>query len=342
MNGMWKKGFVAVAFFAFAFVAVSRSGPIAHQLAGLQPDPAAAILEGAPRGVDPSTLDGERLALYERIVKEAERLRVEPIDAKSDPVWKAIPGLNGREVDVDATFAAAEKNGGKEPIPFVFREIPAKVTLDDLGPLPIYKGNPRKPMVSLMINVAWKEENLPGMLKTLREENVKATFFLLGSWLKTHPEEAKAIAAEGHELANHAYWHKTPLSQLSDEAVRKEIVDTQKLLKETVGVEGTLFAPPSGDFDADTVKVAHELGLRTILWSLDTIDWKEPPPSSIVRKVAARLEPGSLILMHPTNSASGALRGMIQEAKRQGYRLGTVTETISPSPVAAVETKSGF
>jgi peptidoglycan/xylan/chitin deacetylase (PgdA/CDA1 family) len=129
---------------------------------------------------------------------------------------------------------------------------------------------------------------------------------------------------------------------LSDEAVRKEIVDTQKLLKDIVGVEGTLFAPPSGDFDADTVKVAHELGLRTILWSLDTIDWKEPPSDSIVRKVAARLEPGSLILMHPTNSASGALKGMIQEAKRQGYRLGTVTETISPSPVAAVETKSGF
>jgi probable sporulation protein (polysaccharide deacetylase family) len=342
MNGMWKKGFVAVAFFAFAFVAVSRSGPIAHHVAGLQPDPAAAIMEGAAPGVDPSTLDGERRALYERIAKEAERLRVEPIDAKSDPVWKAIPALNGREVDVDATFSAAEKNGGKEPIPFVFRELPAKVTLDDLGPLPIYKGNPRKPMVSLMINVAWKEENLPGMLKTLREENVKATFFFLGSWLKTHPEEAKTIAAEGHELANHAYWHKTPLSQLSDEAVRKEIVDTQKLLKDIVGVEGTLFAPPSGDFDADTVKVAHELGLRTILWSLDTIDWKEPPSDSIVRKVAARLEPGSLILMHPTNSASGALKGMIQEAKRQGYRLGTVTETISPSPVAAVETKSGF
>ncbi len=341
-NGIWKKGFVAVAFFSFAFVAVSRSGPIAHHVAGLQPDPAAAILEGPSGGVDPAKLDPQRRALYERIAKEAERLRLEPIDAKEDPVWKAIPGLNGREVDVDATFAAASNSDGKEPIPFVFREIPAKVTLDDLRPLPIYKGNPRKPMASLMINVAWKEENLPGMLKTLREEKVKATFFFLGSWLKTHPEEARRIAAEGHELANHAYWHKTPLSQLSDEAVRKEILDTQKLLKETVGVEATLFAPPSGDFDADTVKVAHELGLRTILWSLDTIDWKEPPPESIVRKVAARLEPGSLILMHPTNSASGALRGMIQEAKRQGLTLGTVSETISPNPVAAVETKTGF
>jgi len=343
MNGMWKKGFVAVAFFAFAFVAVSRSGPIAHQVAGLQPNPAAADVERAAERIDPSKLSAERRALYDRIAAEAERLRIEPIDAKEDPVWKAIPGLNGREVDVDATFAAAEKSGGKEPFPYVFRELPAKVTLDDLGPLPVYKGNPRKPMVSLMINVAWKEENLPGMLKTLREENVKATFFFLGSWLKTHPEEAKAIAAEGHELANHAYWHKTPLSQLSDEAVRKEIADTQKLMKDILGVEGTLFAPPSGDFDMDTVKVAHELGLRTILWSLDTIDWKEPPPESIVRKVAARLEPGSLVLMHPTSSASGALKGMIQEAKRKGYALGTVSETISPAPApAAVETPTRF
>ncbi|WP_309122978.1 polysaccharide deacetylase family protein [Paenibacillus sp.] len=345
MNGMWKKGFVVVAFFAFAFVAVSRSGTIAHQVAGLQPNPAAVVGEsagGTTFDVDPAKLDPERRALYDRVAAAAEKLRTEPIDAKEDPVWKAIPALNGREVDVDATFEAAVKNGGKEPIPFVFREIPAKVTLDDLGPLPIYKGNPRKPMVSLMINVAWKEENLPGMLKTLRDENVKATFFFLGSWLKTHPEEAKRIAAEGHELANHAYWHKTPLSQLSDEAVRKEILDTQKLLKETLGVEGTLFAPPSGDFDANTVKVAHDLGLRTILWSLDTIDWKEPGAETIVRKVAARLEPGSLILMHPTESASGALRGMIQEAKRQGYALGTVSETISPSPALTVETPTGF
>lgn len=332
MNGQWKRGIVVVAFFAFTFVSVNMSGTIANRIASvnLEPDAAGERRSGA---LDPASLRPEERLLYDRIVQEAEAKRLDPIDAREDRVWKAIPGLNGREVDVDRTFAAAVKKDLPGPLPFVYREIPAKVTLDDLRPLPIYKGNPRKPMVSLMINVAWKEENLPGMLQTLRDENVKATFFFLGSWLKEHPEEAKAIAADGHELANHAYWHRTPLSQLSDAAVRKEIEDTQRLIKETLGVENRLFAPPSGDFNERTVRVAHELGLRTILWTLDTVDWKGPSPESIVRKVQANIEPGSLILMHPTESASGALKGIIEAAKRKGLALGTVSETISPKLV---------
>ncbi|MCI3919476.1 polysaccharide deacetylase family protein [Paenibacillus sp. TRM 82003] len=344
MKMSWKKGFVAFAFFAFAFATVNEAGTIAHYIAsvelGVEEAEQAASDERAL--LDLSKLDPAERALYDRIVKEGERLASPPIDAKIDPVWKAIPGMNGRTVDVEKTFAAAVSNGksADEKITYYFKETPARVTLDDLGAQPIYKGNPRKPMASLMINVAWKEENLPGMLETLREENVKATFFFLGSWLKAHPELAKTILAEGHELSNHAFSHDS-LTRMSDAAVRKEIEDTQKLL-DALGVENKLFAPPSGDYDMDTVRVAHDLGLRTILWTLDTIDWKEPPPESIVRKVRTRIEPGSLILMHPTESAAGALRGIIQEAKRKGLALGTVSETISPSRVPPVETPARF
>jgi probable sporulation protein (polysaccharide deacetylase family) len=342
----WKKGFVMIAFFSFVFVAVNQSGSIAHYIAAVKPGSALSVdvnqeAKGHQDPIDPTALTEKDRALYERITKEAEALRIPPIDAKLDPVWKAIPGVNGQEIDIDRTFKLALEKKSEASLPFIYKEIPIQSTLDDLGPQPIYKGNPRKPMVSLMINVAWKEENIPGMLKTLQEENVKATFFFLGSWLKEHPDMAKQIAAEGHELANHAYWHKTPLNQLSDAAVRKELEDTQKLLSD-LGVQNTLFSPPSGDYNMNTVRVASELGMRTILWSLDTIDWKEPPSESIVRKVAARIEPGSLILMHPTASASGALQGMIQEAKRKGLVLGTVTETISPTRVPVVETLARF
>jgi probable sporulation protein (polysaccharide deacetylase family) len=346
MNEKWKKGFVVIAFFSFVFMAINQSGSIAHYLAGVKRGSALSVeanqtsLDDRGR-IDPSSLNKEQRALYDRILQEAKTLRTEPIDAKLDPVWKAIPGMNGREVDVDRTFRLALEQKDTHSLPYVYRELPIQTTLDHLGPQPIYKGNPRKPMVSIMINVAWKEENIPGMLQTLKEEKVKATFFFLGTWLQAHPDIAKKIAADGHELANHAYWHKTPLNQLSDAAVKKEMEDTQKLLAE-LGVENKLFSPPSGDYNMNTVRVAHELGLRTILWSLDTIDWKEPPSESIVRKVAARMEPGSLILMHPTVSASGALQGIIQEAKRKGLAIGTVSETISPERVPVVETQAGF
>ena len=338
-----KQWLVVAAFFAFTFVAVNQGGDIARFIADWELGSAETFGAEVPKRIDLAKLSEEERALYERIVAEAPERRIEPIDARVDSVWKAIPGLNGREVDIERTFTLARQQGVDKAIPFLYREIPVGITLEDLGAQPIYKGNPRKPMVSFMINVAWKEENIPAMLDILREEEVKATFFFLGSWLKDpeHMEIAKQIAEEGHELANHAYSHKD-LSDLTNAQVRKELEETQMLLQE-IGVEhNQLFAPPSGDFNENTVRVAHEMGLHTILWTIDTVDWKNPDPNSIVRKIGSRLEPGALILMHPTESARDALQGMIRAAKKKGLAVGTVSNTISPYRALSVETPPGF
>lgn len=274
--------------------------------------------------------------LLQTIKAEAEKRREAPIDAKLDRVWKAIPGYNGIEVDVEETWKQAMKRGTAQGIPFVYKEVPPHVRLEDLGAQPIYKGNPNKPMVSLMINVAWGNEFIGPMLDVLEKENVRATFFFDGSWLSKNVETAKLIQQKGHELSNHAYSHKN-MSKLGREDNMKEIDRTQKLLKEQLGVDNTLFAPPSGDFGDLTVKVAHEMNLKTILWTLDTVDWMKPTSDSVVRKVAARVEPGSLILMHPTASSSGALDGMIRVIKEKGLVLGTVSELISSDRVPKVE-----
>ncbi|MUG70477.1 polysaccharide deacetylase family protein [Paenibacillus validus] len=268
---------------------------------------------------------------------EAEKRNVPAVNAKIDPVWKALPGYNGIEVDIDRSLAAAEAQSFRQPLPIVLREVPPQIGLDQLGPHPIYKGNPHKRMVGLMINVAWGDEYITPMLNTLEKEGVRATFFLDGKWLSKNVETAKKIAERGHELGNHAYSHKN-MSKLSREQNTAEITKTEQLLKEA-GVTNKLFAPPSGDFNQTTVEVAHELKLRTILWTLDTIDWKKPEPASIVRKVTTRVEPGSLILMHPTSSSSEALAGMIHAIKSKGLRLGTVSEVISADRIPEVESK---
>lgn len=274
--------------------------------------------------------------LLKTIQEEAEKRKEPPVDAKLDRVWKAIPGYNGIEVDIEKTWALAQKRGLDQGIPFVYREVPPAVRLEDLGAQPIYKGNPRKPMVSLMINVAWGNEYIGPMLDVLEKENVRATFFFDGSWLSKNIETAKLIREKGHELSNHAYSHKN-MSQLGREETVREIGRTQQLLKDELGVDNRLFAPPSGDYSDLTVKVAHEMKLKTILWTLDTVDWMKPTSDSIVRKISARVEPGSLILMHPTASSSGALEGMIREIRRKGLALGTVSELISPNRVPKVE-----
>ncbi len=271
----------------------------------------------------------------ERLMKEAPALRIKPIDARIDPVWKAIPGYNGREVDQEATLKliASRKLAVGSAIPYIYRDIPPNQSLEDLGAQPIFKGNPEKPMVSLMINVAWGDEFLPSMLSTLNKENVHATFFFDGTWLSKHIETARQIGAYGHELSNHAYSHKN-MSRLNRDQAAAEIVKTEKLLTDKLGVHNTLFAPPSGDFDQETVDIAHQLHLKTVLWTLDTVDWKNPAPETIIRRISKGLEPGALILMHPTSSSSQALPALIREIKRKGLAIGTVSELLSPSRIS--------
>jgi len=275
-------------------------------------------------------------ALLHRIEEGALERRIAPIDARVDRVWKAIPGYNGLEVDVEQTYLQAQNQPETAPIPWVYKEVSPKVGLDDIGKHPIYKGNPNKPMVALMINVAWGNEYLEPMLKTLEKENVKATFFLDGSWLNKNAEAARIIQSYGHEISNHAYSHPN-MANLSRTAAYNQIAKTDALLKSSLGVKNRYFAPPSGSFNQMTVDVAAEQGLKTVLWTLDTVDWKHPPPASVVQKIKARVEPGTLILMHPTDSSSSALQGMIAVIKQKKLVLGTVSELLSPDRVPSVE-----
>ncbi|WP_083676160.1 polysaccharide deacetylase family protein [Paenibacillus sp. FSL H8-0548] len=277
--------------------------------------------------------DEERQRLMTSITAEAEKLRIAPVNARIDRVWKAIPGYNGLEVDIPKTLEAALLAPSKENINYVFKEIEPNIKLSDLGAYPVYRGNPNKKMITFMINVAWGNEYIDSILTTLKQENVKATFFLDGSWLKKNPEIAKIIQAEGHELSNHAYSHPN-MSTLSRQDQNNQIVKTEALLKETLNVNNKWFAPPSGDFNSATVQIASQNGLYTVLWTIDTVDWQKPPADSIVRKIASRLEPGSLILMHPTASSRDALPGMIAAAKAKGYAIGTVSETLSSKRIS--------
>ncbi|WP_128894194.1 polysaccharide deacetylase family protein [Longirhabdus pacifica] len=271
------------------------------------------------------------------IQSRATERNIAPVDAKIDPVWKAIPGYNGREVDIPTSLKLSKDQG---KLSIIYKEVEPNIKLEDLGYQPIYRGNSHKKMASIMINVAWGNEYIPPILDTLRQENVHATFFLDGSWLSNNMDVAKIIMDEGHELSNHAYSHKN-MSQLSHAKAREEIMKTEQLLKQ-LGVENKFFAPPSGDFDKETVKIAKDMGLYTILWTLDTVDWKNPPPESIVKKISNNIEPGSLILMHPTASSSQSLSQMIQVIKDKNLALSTVSELLSSKRSDTVERTHHF
>lgn len=192
----------------------------------------------------------------------------------------------------------------------------------------IYQGNTESNNICLMINVYWGNEYIPKMLETLEENDVKTTFFIGGSWAEDYPEILKEIYDGGHEIANHAYSHPD-LKEKSLETNKTEISKTTDIIKELLNVEMTLFAPPSGSYSETTLQVAKELGYTTIMWTRDTIDWRDQDSELIYSRAVKNAAGGDLILMHPTKETANALPDIIKTLKDQGFNLTTVSETIA-------------
>lgn len=266
----------------------------------------------------------ENETLLEKIHAHAKKTNKPPINAKIDRVWKAVPGYNGIEVDIEASYLNMWPSKKFSEDLVVYYETPPDVHLDDLPPSPIYKGNPEKPMVTFLINVAWGNEFIPSMLKTLKKHDIQATFFFDGSWVKKNPDLAKSIYTANHEIGNHAYSHPD-LKRFNRKQTIEELTKTNDIIRETINVTPKWFAPPSGSFNEETVIVASELSMHTILWTVDTIDWRNPNTAEMVHRVVSEVHPGAMILMHPTQSSAEGLDQMIQAIKKKGYTIGTVS-----------------
>lgn len=191
----------------------------------------------------------------------------------------------------------------------------------------IYYGNQSTNNVSLMINVYWGTEYLDDMLDTLNDYNVKTTFFVGGQWVEKEPEYLKKIYEAGHEIGNHGYFHRDH-DKLTYEQNREEIAVNHELVKKTIGVEMNLFAPPSGAFNKTTLTVAENLGYKTIMWSKDTIDWRDKDENLIFTRATKNVKGGDLILMHPTEMTAKALPRILENYKNNNLHATSVSNTI--------------
>ena len=190
-----------------------------------------------------------------------------------------------------------------------------------------YNGDTTKNDVTLMINVYWGTEYLDDMLEILNNYNVKTTFFIGGTWAVLNEDYLTKIYESGHELANHGYHHKDH-DKLDEAGNLNEISSTHKIVKELTGVEMDLFAPPSGAYDSLTVTCAEQLGYHTIMWTRDTIDWRDHDSNLIYSRAVKNAKGGDLILMHPTEATVEALPKIIEFFQANNFNLTTVSENI--------------
>ena len=193
-----------------------------------------------------------------------------------------------------------------------------------------YNGDKSSKNVSLMINVYWGTEYLDDMLSILKENDVQTTFFIGGPWAVLNEDMLKKIYEDGHEIANHGYHHKDH-DKLDEQGNLNEISTTHTIIQELLGVEMNLFAPPSGAYDKLTVSCASSLGYKTIMWTRDTVDWRDKDAELIYSRAVKNACGGDLILMHPTEKTVEALPKIISWFKDNGFNLTTVSQTLEPN-----------
>ncbi|MCL6612383.1 MAG: polysaccharide deacetylase family protein [Peptococcaceae bacterium] len=192
---------------------------------------------------------------------------------------------------------------------------------------PVYQGSSRYREVAITVNVFWGEEHIPQMLDIFSRNNIKATFFLGGTWVKKYPDLAARIAREGHEIGSHGHSHPHP-DRLSKSENLRDIKRAEEIIVQATGVRPRLYAPPYGERGPAVLQAADEASYITILWSVDTLDWQLPPPDQIVRRVAGKVHNGAIILMHPTAPTVRALPEIIQSLKKEGYEAVTVSRLL--------------
>ena len=136
------------------------------------------------------------------------------------------------------------------------------------------------------------------------------------------------IYNSGNEIASHGYWHKDH-SKITDDEQANEIIMTDELVFSLTGVKMGLFAPPGGAYNSSTAIIAHNLNYKTIMWSKDTIDWRDQNKELIIDRATTSLSNGDLILMHPTKCTCEALPEIITKIVDSGYKIATVGENIT-------------
>ena len=163
----------------------------------------------------------------------------------------------------------------------------------------------------------------PRVLKTLKENNSVATFFVVGNRVPTYSDTVKKAHDMGCEIGNHTYEHKS-LPNLSETEVKRQISKTNKEVKKAIGEKPVIMRPTGG---ATNTNIKKWVGMPSIIWSVDTLDWKTRNADSTRRAVLNRVKDGDIVLMHDLYSATAtASETIIPELVRRGYQLVTVSE----------------
>jgi len=201
-----------------------------------------------------------------------------------------------------------------------------------------------RPIVALTFDDGPHPELTPRLLDILRHNGVRATFYVIGRSVAAHPDIARRIVAEGHEIANHTYNHPS-LTTVGAAGLQRELTSATQIIEQTTGRRPTHMRPPYGAIN-DRVRAAifRDHGLDIIMWSCDPLDWKRPGAQVVRQRLVDGATPGGILLAHDIHPGTiDAVPGVIQDLKAKGYGFATVSQLLAlkesrpaaPSPRAS-------
>ena len=179
--------------------------------------------------------------------------------------------------------------------------------------------------VALTFDDGPNEDYTEKLLDGLKERNVRATFFLMGQNIEGNEEIVKRMKAEGHLIGNHSYSH-VQLTKAGSDAVCQAVDRTSRMIEGIIGERPQYMRPPYGDWNEE---LECRVGMTTVLWSVDSLDWKLRNTNRVVKRVLKDVENGDIILMHdifPT-SVEAALE-IVDTLTKRGYTFVTVDELL--------------
>src|SRR5438132_4443605 len=177
------------------------------------------------------------------------------------------------------------------------------------------------------------------LLEVLAKHEVHATFFLIGRYVSQRPDIVRELVLAGHVIGNHTFTHPLLIFKARRQ-IETELMECQRALSDTVGLEAKLFRPPFGGRRPAVLRLARKLGLQLVMWNITGYDWNAPLAEQLERRVSSRIRGGDVILLHDGgHRAFGADRSqtviatdrLLSRHKSEGYEFVTIPEMMSES-----------
>ena len=194
--------------------------------------------------------------------------------------------------------------------------------------LPIYSVETDKKVVAISFDCAWGTDYTDNLLSIMEEKKVVSTFFAVEFWVNKNKEFVKKIVDSGHGFGTHSSTH-SHMSKLSKEKIISELSSSKKAIENITGKSVTLFRAPYGDYNDTLIETATSMGLFTVQWDVDSLDWKNLSAKEIKERVLKKVKNGSIVLFHNNGlHTAESLPMIIDGLKESGYEFLKIEDLI--------------